>query len=181
MSAVNTLATAKIGPDGQISLTGIRRADRFTKMAAQAASDALTASGIARKPGDDSIGIILSTHFGPHATTTEFVDGMLEFGDAAASPTAFSHSVHNAAVAYIAMALDLRGPAMAVTGFNDPYRAAKQLAAAWLAEGRVTYVLVGRAEDSSPMMDDMHAHVPLPGCGARGIDVGAEFMLVTKE
>ena len=164
-----------------ITVKGIRRADRFTKMAVQAASDALTGSGFAKTAADTRIGIILATRFGPHVTTNEFVDGILTYGDNEASPTAFSHSVHNAAAAYIAIALDLRGPVTAVTGFVDPYAEAKCLAECWLSEDRVEAVLVGSAEDTSPMMADMHAHLPLPGCGAEGIAVGAEFVLMTKE
>ncbi len=47
----------------------------------------------------------MATAFGPHVTTFNFLDDILDHGDAAVSPTTFSNSVHNAAASYIAMAL----------------------------------------------------------------------------
>ena len=42
------------------------------------------------------------TAFGPHGTVFRYVNEMLEFGDAKASPTVFSQSVHAAAASMIA-------------------------------------------------------------------------------
>ena len=63
------------------------------------------------------------------------------------SPTTFSHSVHNAAAAYIAAALGLRGPTLTVTQFAFPFHEALRLGGAWLAEGRCDAVLVGAADE----------------------------------
>ena len=180
MTPVREISSATIVSPDAVTLKGIRRADAYTRMATQAAFDALQTAGIARAAGDTSIGVILASRFGPHVTTEAFVDGLIEFGDTSVSPTDFSHSVHNAAVAYIASALDLRGPVTALTGFSDPRASAMTLAACWLAEGRVMYVLVCCAEDDSPMLRDMHAHVPLPGCGDGGIVPGASCVCLTR-
>jgi 3-oxoacyl-[acyl-carrier-protein] synthase II len=126
-------------------LKKIRRADKVSKMAVLAASDALTSSGIPdivdRKPG-----IILATAFGAHVTTFEFLDDVLEYGDAAVSPTKFSNSVHNAATSYISTSLDIKAPTMTVTQFRFSFPAALQLAQAWLDQGRCDYVLVGAVD-----------------------------------
>ncbi len=130
-------------------LKNMRRADRFCKMAAIAAHDAVSISGIELKEGDGSVGIILTTALGPHNTTFKFLDDILDFGDAEVSPTKFSHSVHNVAAFYVASAIGSRGPTTTVTNFNDPFADGLALARAWLDQGRSSYVLVGYVEEIS--------------------------------
>ena len=98
-------------------LKGMRRADRFSKMAVLAAWDAVEDSGIAIRGGEGRLGIILATAFGPQATAFRFLDEIIDHGDGRASPTLFSHSVHNAAASYVASALKSRGPTLTVTQF----------------------------------------------------------------
>lgn len=123
-------------------LKKIRRADKLSKMAVIAAADAIADSGI-ENIAQKKIGIILATGFGAHVTTFEFLDGILDFGDAAVSPTAFSNSVHNAAASYVSSSLNIQGPTMTVTQFRFSFQSALQLAQAWLDQGRCDYVLVG--------------------------------------
>lgn len=123
-------------------LKKIRRADKLSKMSVLAAADAIADSGIADIT-QKKIGIILATGFGAHVTTFEFLDGILDFGDAAVSPTAFSNSVHNAAASYVSSSLNIQGPTMTVTQFRFSFQSALQLAQAWLDQGRCDYVLVG--------------------------------------
>lgn len=126
-------------------LRKLRRADKLSKMAVLAASAALADSGLdASSRG--TVGIILATALGPHVTTFEFLDGILDYGDAAASPTAFSHSVHNAAASYVASSLGLQGPTLTVTRFSFAFQEALRLARCWLDQGRCDHVLVGTAE-----------------------------------
>jgi len=125
---------------------GLRRADRFSRLATLAAWDALRADG-APELAPARVGAIVATAFGPHVTTFKFLDDILSFGDAAVSPTTFSHSVHNAAAAYIAAALGLRGPTLTVTQFAFAFHEALRLAAAWIGEGRCDAVLVGAADE----------------------------------
>ena len=128
-------------------LKGMRRADRFSKMAALAAHDAAAAGFVT--PGDNDIGIIVSTAYGPHNTTFAFLDEILDFGDAAVSPTRFSHSVHNAAASYVATLLGCRGPACTIADFESPLHAALQTADLWLRAGRCKGALVGCVEEAS--------------------------------
>lgn len=134
-------------------LGGIRRADRFSKMAVLAASDAIVDSDINLNKKKSSLGIIVSTAFGPHVTTFRFLDDMLEYGDENASPTVFSHSVHNAAASYIAFVLGSRGPTITLTQFAFSFHQALILARAWLYEERCEYVLVGSVDECGAVME----------------------------
>jgi 3-oxoacyl-[acyl-carrier-protein] synthase II len=126
-------------------LKKLRRADKLSKMSVLAAADALADSGI---PGitTKKIGIILSTAFGAQVTTFEFLDGILDYGDAAVSPTTFSNSVHNAAASYVSSSLNIQGPTLTVTQFRFSFQSALQLAQTWLQQGRCDYMLVGAVD-----------------------------------
>jgi len=122
-----------------------RRSDKLSKMAVLAAADALADSGIAQT-ADKRIGIILSTAFGAHVTTFDFLDGILDYGEANVSPTTVSNSVHNAAAAYISSSLNIKGPTLSITQFRFSFQSALQLASAWLQQGRCDYVLAGAVD-----------------------------------
>ncbi len=133
------------------ALKKLRRADKLSKMAVLAATDAVLDSGL----GDAErgrLGIIVATAFGAHVTTFEFLDGILEYGETAVSPTVFSNSVHNAAASYISSALGIQGPTLTITRFFFSFQSALQLADAWLREGRLEHVLVGAADQFGDVM-----------------------------
>ncbi|MCK5529062.1 MAG: beta-ketoacyl synthase chain length factor [Kiritimatiellae bacterium] len=156
---------------------GMRRADLFSKMAVVAARRAVESSGIEIEPEDDTMGIIISTQFGPHLTTFSFLDDIIDYSDKETSPTKFSHTVHNAAASYVATALGCRGPISTVTNFKHPYKDALMLAQCWLAEGRVKRVLVGHVETSSAPMEYIQKNIALPGYSDAGIVTGGCFIL----
>ncbi len=133
-------------------LGGMRRADRFSKMATLAAHDAVAGSGI-KLENPERVGIVFATAFGPHNTTFRFQDDIIEYGDGGVSPTLFSNSVHNAAVSYISRVLGIKGPTWTVTGFRDPFGQAVALAQAWLAEGRCDQVLLGAGDECGTVME----------------------------
>ena len=126
-------------------LKNMRRADKLSKMAVVAASEALTNSGI-EDLNRKRVGIITATAFGAHVTTFDFLDDILKYGEANVSPTTFSNSVHNAAASYISSALGIEGPTLTVTQFFFSFHSALQLARAWLNEKRCEYILVGAVE-----------------------------------
>lgn len=126
-------------------LKKLRRADKLSKMSVLAAADALADSGIP-DINREKIGIILATAFGAQVTTFEFLDGILDYGDAAVSPTTFSNSVHNAAASYVSSSLNIQGPTLTVTQFRFSFQSALQLAQAWLQQGRCDYMLVGAVD-----------------------------------
>lgn len=124
-------------------LKKIRRADKVAKMAVLAAADALADSGIEML---GKTGIILATAFGAHVTTFDFLDGILDHGEAQVSPTTFSSSVHNAAASYVSSALSIQGPTLTVTQFRFSFQMALQLGKAWLEEGRCEHLLLGAVD-----------------------------------
>jgi hypothetical protein len=138
----------------------LRRADRFTRMAAMAALDAWNASESARaEVAPERIGMIVSSGFGPHCRGFQFLDGILDCGDIAASPTDFSHSVHGAASAYISGLLGLRGPSLNVTDFEIGFEEVVRLAQCWLAESACDRVLIGAVEELGDVMLDCAAKI----------------------
>jgi len=138
-------------------LKKIRRSDAVSKMSVLAAADALVNSGI-RDITQKKLGIILATAFGPHVTTFNFLDDILDHGDAAVSPTTFSNSVHNAAASYIAMSLNIKGPTMTITQFQFSFQSGLQLAQAWLDQGRCDYVLAGAVDQYGDVLGYVADH-----------------------
>jgi Beta-ketoacyl synthase, N-terminal domain len=126
----------------------MRRADRFARMAAVAALDCRTsANDSSVSIPKDRIGLIVSSGFGPHCRGFRFLDGILDCGDASALPTDFSHSVHGAAAAYITELLELRGPSMTITDFENGFEQAVLLAQCWLHQDVCDRVLVGAVDE----------------------------------
>lgn len=168
-----------------------RRSDKFSKMAVLAASDTLQNSRI-ENINKKNIGVILATAFGAHVTTFDFLDNILDYGEAAVSPTTFSNSVHNAAASYITSVLDIHGPALTVTNFYFCFQYALQLAQTWLDQGRCEYVLVGAVDQYGDVLGYVSDHKlttakdgkirPFsfkPTCQVPG--EGAVFFLVSRE
>ena len=125
-------------------LKKMRRSDKLSRMAVLAAADALNNRGI--ELTGKKIGIITATAFGAHATTFDFLNDILDYGEANVSPTTFSNSVHNAAASYVSSVLNIQGPTLTVTQFFFSFHSALQLAQAWLDERRCDYILVGAVE-----------------------------------
>jgi len=126
-------------------LKKIRRADKLSKMSVVAAAAAVSDSGIPDL-SDKKVGIILSTAFGAHVTTFEFLDGIIDYGEANVSPTSFSNSVHNAAASYISASLDIKGPTLTVTRFRFSFQSALELGKSWLEQGKCDYLLLGAVD-----------------------------------
>lgn len=145
----------------------MRRADRFSRMGAVAALDAMEDAGTAHPHERQATGVIVATGFGPHATTFKFLDDILSYKERDVSPTTFSHSVHNAAASYIALVLGLRAPTITLTSFTYAFYEALAVAAAWLAEKKVSHVLVGAIDESSAVLEHVVSHGRTPAAGGR--------------
>lgn len=130
-----------------------KRADRFSKLCVLAAHDAVRDSALPLEDVRKTAGIICATALGAHASIFKFLDGIVDYGESKVSPTAFAHSVHNASAAYVAGALETRGPVLTVTQFHFVFHQALLLAHAWLQEKRVERVLVGVTEECSSAME----------------------------
>ena len=139
----------------------VRRADRLSKMTVFAAADALLDAAIPSDINRGRIGLIVASAFATHATTFQFLDDILTYGDGEVSPTVFSHSVQNAPAAYIATSLELPGPVLTLTQVHFAFHHALILAEAWLAGGRCDYVLVGAMDELGAVMHTI-CHSILP-------------------
>jgi 3-oxoacyl-[acyl-carrier-protein] synthase II len=123
------------------------------------------------------LALIVGTALGPHESTSQVHNDMMDFGDAGVSPTAFSHSVHNVAAAYIAQALNIHGPCLTVTDFEDVATRCRQLAECWLAEGTCDAVLVVIIDEAGFVFDKIEAEFGAPFAGIRE---SAQAFLLTK-
>jgi 3-oxoacyl-[acyl-carrier-protein] synthase II len=98
----------------------IRRMDKFGKMAQSAAKLALQDAGIETgETAPDRIGCIYNTIFGPSKTTLGYIDVLYKLGPTQTSPAAFSNTVTNAAIGYISMDFNLKGPSSVICGTSS--------------------------------------------------------------
>ncbi len=132
----------------------LRRIDHFSRMALLAAALALEDAG--NPDVDDRMGIIVATGYGAARTTFAFLDSVLEGGDACASPTLFSGSVHNAAAAHLSMLMGARGPNLTVSQLELSIPGAFSIALQWLSEARAATVLVGGVDEWCPVLGHCH-------------------------
>jgi 3-oxoacyl-[acyl-carrier-protein] synthase II len=123
-----------------------RRIDHFSRMALLGAYLALEDAGALEAPRD-RMGVVIATGYGPTRTTFSFLDSVLGDGDAFASPTHFSNSVHNAAAAHVAIQLQAAGPSLTVSQFEMSVASALLTARQWLAAGRVDSILFGGVDE----------------------------------
>jgi 3-oxoacyl-[acyl-carrier-protein] synthase II len=124
----------------------LRRIDHFSRLALLGAFQAIED---AAQPQLDMtrLGVVIGSGYGALKTTFNFLDSVLEDGDACASPTAFSNSVHNAAAAHISMQLQITGPSMTLSQFDQSLVSGLLSARQWLDEGRVDAVLLGVVDE----------------------------------
>ncbi len=146
--------------DKEDKIKGIRRADHFAKMAVIASKQACM--NFEFEKDDTDISIIVSTQFGPHATTFKFLDNLLDYSDTGVSPLTFSHSVHNAAASYIASQLEIRGQSLTMTSFEDPLRQALILADSWLELKQAEKIILCFIDEESDPLNMIHKHCVFP-------------------
>jgi len=141
---VNTLTINDNILKENILLKKVRRADRFTKIAILSVNEALEDyRGISGFELDSTrTAAILSSSFGPHATTFKFLDGLLEFGEIGVSPTDFSHSVHNAALSYITQLFNLKCRTISVSNFLFPFHNSLLTAFSILHQPKIEQVIL---------------------------------------
>lgn len=138
---------AHTGPlETYLNKRALRRIDHFSRLALLGAFQALTDAG---QPDLDRerLGVVIGSGFGALKTTFGFLDSVMNDGDACASPTAFSNSVHNAAAAHVAMQLQLTGPSLTLSQFDQSLVSGLVSAQQWLSEGRVDAVLLGVVDE----------------------------------
>jgi 3-oxoacyl-[acyl-carrier-protein] synthase II len=135
-----------------------RRADRLSLAMLCAAIEA--AETATEKNGRDwqegkITALIAVTPFGPYKMTFQFLDGLLDYGQLAPSPTHFSNSVHNAPAFYITSSLNITGSSVTFSGFNNPFIQAVKLSENMLQEKECDQVLLVVGDEVCDAMLDM--------------------------
>jgi 3-oxoacyl-(acyl-carrier-protein) synthase len=132
---------------------GLRRADRFTLLAAAALKLAFPEDFPAIVKPD--AGLITAGSFGPHKTVFATLDDILDYPEDQILPTKFSHSVHNAVTSYLGTILKITGPAFAITNFEAPQQEALSLAETLLDTGMCDQILVVAVEEQGSLTEKM--------------------------
>jgi 3-oxoacyl-[acyl-carrier-protein] synthase II len=148
------VCTAKTGLlDQLIPPRALRRVDHYARMAILASALALEDAGMGNGVPENT-GLIVATGMGPTANTLDLQPTDLAAAELALSPILFSNSVQNAAAAYIAMLLKLRGPSLSINQYEMAVPLAFQTAIDWLEEGRTETVLVGSIDSFSKALHE---------------------------
>lgn len=132
--------------ESYLNKRALRRIDHFSRLALLGAFQALEDAG-QPELNRERLGVVIASGYGALTTTFSFLDSMIAAGDACASPTAFSNSVHNAAAAHLSMQLQITGPSLTVSQFDQSLISGLLSAQQWLAEGRVDAVLLGVVDE----------------------------------
>ncbi len=129
-----------------INKRALRRVDHFSKMAVLGSYLALEDAGMLQKD-HQNLAVVVATGYGATRTTFSFLDSIFDDGDALASPTRFSNSVHNAAAAHISIFLKAGGPNLTVSQFEMSVPSAMLAACQWLEDKLVDAVLFGGVDE----------------------------------
>jgi 3-oxoacyl-[acyl-carrier-protein] synthase II len=140
-----------VEPPEDVKLKKLRRADKFTKIAVLAATEALSQSHI-KSPEKHKIGLIVATGLGPHVSSFHLLEDILANGHKGVASTAFNNASPNAAAVSITEALCIRGPALTLTQLHLSFHYALLTASLWLEQQRCDYVLVGSVDECGETM-----------------------------
>jgi len=155
----------------------LRRADEFTKTIINCTYLGLNSApqlGIV----PEKIGLFLGTSFGPLETNFHFLDSLLEDGEGQASPTLFSHSVHNAAAGYLTRLFSINGPAITISSYAWPFLAVLEQAALMLHSGIIDRAIAVSGEMYSPLLE--HAGQQLEKSSYKFCKTGAVTWILDK-
>ena len=171
--------------DQLIPPRALRRVDHYARMAILASALALEDAGM-RNGVPENTGLIVATGMGPTANTLDLQPADLADADLALSPILFSNSVQNAAAAYIAMLLKIRGPSLSINQYEMAVPLAFQTAIDWLEEGRTETVLVGSIDSFSKALHEASLNclgLNNAGLGQREeapVGEGSAFFILTR-
>jgi len=128
-----------------------RRQDPLTRLACSVVAEILQQGD----PLPDQSAIVVSTSYGSVDSAWRFVSGIAEFGDAGASPTPFTTSVHNSCAGAIGEILGLHGPAVTLSQGCTGGIAALRWATLMLEAERAPAVLLVVGDRHTPWSRDM--------------------------
>ena len=137
---------------------GLRRADRFTALAATAIQLTFPEQFPSFLPPDT--GLVTTSSLGPHKTVFAMLDDILDYPEDQILPTKFSHSVHNAAASYLGTILNITGPAFAISNFESPLVEALKLADTLLATNLCPQLLLLAIEEHALLTQSLPTLYP---------------------
>jgi hypothetical protein len=161
-------------PQGLIEPRKLRRMFRLVRMAAVAARQALQMAG--RDPAamnPSRIGIVFGTAFGALEITQKFIDSWVENGEQHASPLNFMNSVHGILASQIALDINATGLNLTISQRDISFEAALAHGVEQLDAGRVDVMLVGGADELTPLLHEIGSRalqVSLDAADAHGLD-----------
>jgi 3-oxoacyl-[acyl-carrier-protein] synthase II len=130
-----------------LSLKGIRRMDRLSKLAATAARLAVEDAGVDLTAGSaDRRGIIMGTSFGATDIAVRFASVIFTESPRLANPRLVPNTVMNAPAGHIAIELNLRGVNTTVNHREISAETAVAYAAAQIQAGKADLLLAGGAD-----------------------------------
>ena len=132
--------------DAFINKRALRRVDHFSRIAVLGSFLALADADMLQAD-HTNFAVIVATGYGASNTTFSFLDSAMDNGDACASPTLFSNSVHNAAAAHISILLKSGGPNITISQFEMSVPAAVSAACQLLENSKVDAVLLGSVDE----------------------------------
>ncbi len=127
----------------------LRRMSHYIRLGLLAAFDAMADARILEPDRRGRLGIIVATGHGATGNNYAFQYPFEDREEICGSPTRFSNSVHNAAAAYISIALKEMGPNHSITHEDLSFPSALLTAVTWLRQRRVDAVLVGGVDELS--------------------------------
>lgn len=145
------LATYRSSPDALESLVpprALRRLDGFARRSLLAALLALQDAVLDK----ERAGVVFGSAHGPLGSSMAFLDSLNAAGDACASPTPFTASVHNAVVAQVSIQAGLTGPSLSLSTLGMTTANVLDAAALTLESQEADHVLAGVGEDYHPLL-----------------------------
>jgi 3-oxoacyl-[acyl-carrier-protein] synthase II len=149
--SVRSMRAVSRGLEDFVERRALRRVDHFSRLALLAACLALREAG-PQPPDPKTLGVVVATGYGASRATFGFLESFVADGDALASPTHFSTSVHNAAAANIAIILGAQGPNLTVSQFEMSVASALHSARLMLLEGQAETILFGGVDESCDVL-----------------------------
>lgn len=144
-AAVRDLPGADPWPEW-VPATARRRVDPLTRLACAAVARLLDGGA----PLDPATAVVVATSYGSIEATLRFIASVREFGDAGASPTPFTASVHNACAGALGELLGLRGAVTTISQGGTATLAALRWAGLLLAAARAPAVLLVAGDRHTP-------------------------------
>lgn len=145
----------KPDPEGLIEPRKLRRMFRLVRMACVSARQALKQAGVNHADMDPSrLGVVFGTSLGAMEVTQKFIDSWIENGEAAASPLQFMNSVHGILASQIALDIQATGVNLTTAQRDICFEAALDTGVRTLETGQTDVVLVGGADELTPMLHE---------------------------